>query len=61
MQLHQVGARDLERFLDAPGQLLKESGEVQTAIASFSETSHSLLKVLLESDYSTVVEVIRKV
>ena len=59
MQLSKVSARDLQRFLDTPGELLEESEEMQIAIATFSETPRNLLEVLMESNYSAVVEVVR--
>ena len=57
--LHRVSTSDLERFLDAPEELLGESKEMQIAIATFSETPRSLLEILVNSDYSEVVEVAR--
>ncbi|MBV6628004.1 MAG: hypothetical protein KI793_34650 [Rivularia sp. (in: Bacteria)] len=51
--------QDLQRFLDAPEELLGESEEVQMAIAAFSETPRSLLQVLVNSEYSEVVEASR--
>jgi len=54
--LHRVSAGELQRFLDAPEELLGESEEMQIAVAAFSETPRSLLEVLVNSDYSTVVE-----
>ncbi|MEM9928062.1 MAG: hypothetical protein AAF915_30800 [Cyanobacteria bacterium P01_D01_bin.50] len=59
MQLLQISAGDLQRFLETPGELLEESEEFQVAIALFSETPRNLLEVLMESDYSAVVEVAR--
>ncbi|MEO1431567.1 MAG: hypothetical protein AAFV71_21415 [Cyanobacteria bacterium J06633_8] len=57
--LHRVSAGDLQRFLDAPEELLGESEEIQIAIATFSETPRSVLQVLLNSEYSEVVEASR--
>jgi hypothetical protein len=57
--LHRVSASDLQRFLESPEELLGESEEMQIAIASFSETPRSLLEILVNSDYSAVVEVAR--
>ncbi|MDY6902918.1 MAG: hypothetical protein SWZ49_33325 [Cyanobacteriota bacterium] len=57
--LHRVTKSDLQRFLDAPEELLGESRGIQIAIASFSKTPRSLLEVLVNSDYSSVVEVAR--
>ncbi len=54
--LPKISTGDLEKFLDSPEELLGESERVQMAIASFSETPRSLLAVLVESDYSSVVE-----
>ncbi len=56
--LYRVSTGDLQRFLDAP-ELLGESEEMQIAVATFRETPRSLLAVLVNSDYSTVVEVAR--
>ncbi len=56
MQLLQISASDLQRFLETPEELLKESEEVQIAIATFPDTPRSLLAVLVNSDYSSVVE-----
>ncbi|BAY81094.1 leucine rich repeat variant [Calothrix parasitica NIES-267] len=57
--LHRVSAGDLQRYLDAPEELLQESEEMQIAVAAFSETPRSLLQVLVNSDYSEVVEAAR--
>ncbi|MEM7715367.1 MAG: HEAT repeat domain-containing protein [Cyanobacteria bacterium P01_A01_bin.68] len=54
--LHRISAGDLQRFLDAPEDLLNESEETQIAVTAFSETPRSLLEVLVNSDYSEVVE-----
>ena len=54
--LPKISTGDLERFLDSPEDLLGESELVQIAVASFSETPRNLLAVLVESDYSSVVE-----
>ena len=59
MQLLQISASDLQRFLEAPQELLKESEEIQIAIASFPDTPRSLLEILVNSDYSAVVEAAR--
>ena len=56
--LQRVSTGDLQRFLDAP-ELLGESEEMQIAIASFPDTPRSLLQVLVNSDYSAVVEASR--
>ncbi|BAY80889.1 leucine rich repeat variant [Calothrix parasitica NIES-267] len=57
--LYRVSASDLQRFLETPEELLRESEQMQIAVASFSDTPQSLLEVLGESDYSSVVEVAR--
>jgi hypothetical protein len=57
--LHRVSALDLQRFLDAPEELLGESEQMQIAVASFADTPRSLLQVLVNSDYSAVVETSR--
>ncbi|MEL6458020.1 MAG: hypothetical protein AAFQ91_07185 [Cyanobacteria bacterium J06621_15] len=57
--LHRISKSDLERFLETPEELLRESEEIQIAVATFSETPRSLLEVLTNSDCSTVVEVAR--
>ncbi|MEL7243855.1 MAG: hypothetical protein AAGM40_16200 [Cyanobacteria bacterium J06573_2] len=57
--LHRISASDLQRFLETPEELLTESEEIQIAVASFIETPRSLLEVLINSDYSSVVEVVR--
>lgn len=57
--LHRVSTSDLERFLETPEELLRESEEIQIAVATFSETPRSFLEVLMNSDCSTVVEVAR--
>ncbi len=57
--LHRVNAGDLQRFLDAPEELLGESRGIQIAVASFSETPRSLLEVLVNSNSSSVAEVAR--
>ncbi|MGB3761498.1 MAG: hypothetical protein WBA07_34820, partial [Rivularia sp. (in: cyanobacteria)] len=57
--LHRVNTGDLQRFLDAPEELLGESEEMQIAIATFPETPRSLLEVLINSDYSEVAEAAR--
>ncbi|MEM1394740.1 MAG: hypothetical protein AAGG00_15905 [Cyanobacteria bacterium P01_H01_bin.150] len=57
--LYRINASDLQRFLETPEELLRESEEIQIAFASFSDTPQSLLEVLVESDYSSVVEVAR--
>ena len=54
--LHRVSTEDLQRFLDAPEELLRETRRIQIFVASFSETPRSLLEVLVNSDYSEVVE-----
>ncbi len=59
MQLLQISTGDLQRFLDAPEELLGESEEMQIAIATFTETPRSILEVLTTSDYSTVAEAAR--
>ncbi len=59
MQLLQISASDLQRFLEIPEELLTESEEVQIAIATFPQTPRSLLTLLVNSDYSSVVEVAR--
>jgi len=57
--LHRVSESDLQRFLATPEELLRESEQIQIAVASFPDTPQSLLEVLVESDYSSVVEVAR--
>ncbi len=68
MQLLQISASDLQRFLESSEELLRESEEMQMAlrlwrlallIASFSDTPRSLLEILVNSEYSAVVEVAR--
>ncbi|BAY81083.1 leucine rich repeat variant [Calothrix parasitica NIES-267] len=57
--LYRISASDLQRYLETPEELLTESEEIQIAVASFIETPRSLLEVLVNSDYSSVVEVAR--
>ena len=57
--LHRISASDLQRFLETPEELLRESEEMQMAVASFGETPQSLLEILVNSDYSSVVEASR--
>ncbi len=57
--LYRVSASDLQRFLETPEELLRESEQIQIAVATFPETPRSLLAVLVNSDYSAVVEVAR--
>ncbi|AFY57664.1 hypothetical protein Riv7116_5281 [Rivularia sp. PCC 7116] len=59
MQLLQISASDLQIFLETPEELLTESEEMQIAVASFADTPRSLLEILLNSDYSAVVEAAR--
>ncbi|MGB3650741.1 MAG: hypothetical protein WBA41_05955 [Rivularia sp. (in: cyanobacteria)] len=59
MQLLQISASDLQIFSESPEELLRESEEIQIAVATFPETPRSLLAVLVNSDYSSVVEVAR--
>ena len=57
--LHRVSAGDLQRFLDAPEELLGESRGIQIAVASFPKTPRSLLEVLVNSNSSSVAEAAR--
>jgi len=57
--LHRVSASDLQKYLETPEELLRESEEMQIAIAAFSDTPQSILAVLINSDYSSVVEASR--
>ena len=57
--LHRISASDLQIFLESPEELLRESEEMQMAIASFPDTSRSLLEILINSEYSAVVEAAR--
>ncbi|MEM6403818.1 MAG: hypothetical protein AAF757_26950, partial [Cyanobacteria bacterium P01_D01_bin.116] len=57
--LHRVSTEDLQRFLDAPEELLRETRRIQIFVASFPETPRNLLEVLVNSHYSEVVEVAR--
>ncbi len=54
--LYRVSASDLQRFLETAEELLRESEQIQIAVATFPETPRSLLAVLVNSDYSAVVE-----
>lgn len=57
MQLRpSVSASDLQAFLGAPEQLIKQPVELQLAIASFADTPKSLLEVLVNSTFQEVTE-----
>ena len=57
--LHRISASDLQIFLESPEELLREAEEMQIAVASFADTPRNLLEILVNSDYSAVVEVAR--
>lgn len=48
--LHRVSAGDLQRFLDAPEELLGESRGIQIAVASFAETPTNISKTSEDED-----------